>query len=156
MGSYVGNVNGTTIAAPYVPTGQVQPRQRHPVRATGDLKMPLSARCRQRRVHRLFPRHRQVPRNGNFTRHRAIRASLKISGASGAVPLRLRFGAGGYCRGQRVSGTHTLLVRSRIARNGAVVVAENALVSGGPGDAVPGEGTGSAGVGVAVSRAYKK
>ena len=47
MGSYVSNVNGTTIAAPYVPTGHVQPRQRHPVRATGDLKMPLAARCRQ-------------------------------------------------------------------------------------------------------------
>ena len=92
MGSYVVNVNGTTIttaavARPYVPTGHVQPRQRHPVRATGNLKMSLSARCRQRRVHRLFPRHRQVSGNGNFISHRTVRASFKRPTRRRTIPL---------------------------------------------------------------------
>ena len=81
-------MNGTTIvAAPYVPTGHFQPRQRHPVRATGDLKMSLAARCRQRRVHRLFPRHRQVSGNGNFVSHRAVRASFKRPTRRRTIPL---------------------------------------------------------------------
>ena len=88
MGSYVFNVNGTTIAAiPYVPTSHVQPRQRHPVRATGDLKMPLAARCRQRRVHRVFPRHRQVSRDVNLVGHVAIGGSCVCTLRGVAVPL---------------------------------------------------------------------
>ena len=57
------------------------------MRAAGDFKMPLSARCRQRRVHRLFPRHRQVSGNGNFASHRTVRASFKRPTRRRTVPL---------------------------------------------------------------------
>ena len=56
-----------------------------PLTATKDPAVQL--RRRQRRVHRLFPRHRQVSGNGYFVSHRTVRASIKRPTRRRTIPL---------------------------------------------------------------------